>query len=202
MALCLRRVSCETYSFQVPDKLLLGSIVFAFRRFISGSESAMNTADLSDEYNDVLQYVEPNLFRNFGGRLKFGGKISTVKCHEDNVLVKKALSEDGNKRVRGIILQSGLDLSFMIPSYHWVLVGVQSTVGWDRGTCHSHQILDDPFNIYFDHLTRECVEVESHTAGTLCLMASCRVFHSAMSSNLHSLSGAMHPLCEVRIVII
>lgn len=80
-------------------KLLRGSIVFAFRRFISGSESAMNTADLSDEYNDVLQYVEPNLFRNFGGRLKFGGKISTVKCHEDNVLVKKALSEDGNKRV-------------------------------------------------------------------------------------------------------
>ena len=78
----------------------------------------MNTADLSDEYSDVLQYVEPNLFRNFGGRLKFGGKISTVKCHEDNVLVKKALSEDGNKRVRGIILQSGLDLSFMTPSYH------------------------------------------------------------------------------------
>lgn len=76
----------------------------------------MNTADLSDEYSDKLQYVEPNLFRNFGGRLKFGGMISTVKCHEDNVLVKKALSEDGNKRVRGIILQWGLDLS--LPTYH------------------------------------------------------------------------------------
>lgn len=106
MALCLRRVSRITYPFQVPDKLLLASVVSACRRFSSGGESAMNTADLSDEYSDVLQYVEPNLFRNFGGRLKFGGMISTVKCHEDNVLVKKALSEDGNKRVREIIFQS------------------------------------------------------------------------------------------------
>ena len=60
----------------------------------------MNTADLSDAYNDILQYVEPNLFRNYGGKTKFGGMITTVKCHEDNVLVKKALSEEGNKRVR------------------------------------------------------------------------------------------------------
>ena len=61
----------------------------------------MNTADLSDAYSEMLQYVEPNLFRNYGGKTKFGGMISTVKCHEDNVLVKQALSEQGNKRVRG-----------------------------------------------------------------------------------------------------
>lgn len=59
----------------------------------------MNVADLSDAYSDTLQYVEANFFRNYGGKAKFGGMISTLKCHEDNVLVKKALTEPGNKRV-------------------------------------------------------------------------------------------------------
>ena len=59
----------------------------------------MNVADLSDAYDDILQYVEPG-FKNYGGKLKFGGMISTVKCHEDNVLVKQALSEPGGNRVR------------------------------------------------------------------------------------------------------
>ena len=60
----------------------------------------MNLADLSDAYSDTLQYVQPNLFRNYGRNSKFGGMISTVKCHEDNLIVKQALNEPGNKRVR------------------------------------------------------------------------------------------------------
>lgn len=59
----------------------------------------MNVADLSDAYSDSLQYVEANLFRNYGGKAKFGGMISTLKCYEDNLLVKGALNEPGNKRV-------------------------------------------------------------------------------------------------------
>lgn len=59
----------------------------------------MNVADLSDAYSDTLQYMEANFLRNYGGKAKFGGMISTLKCHEDNVLVKKALTEPGNKRV-------------------------------------------------------------------------------------------------------
>ena len=64
----------------------------------------MNLADLSDTYSDTLQYVQPNLFRNYGGKSKFGGMISTVKCHEDNLLVKQTLNEPGNKRVRQRVL--------------------------------------------------------------------------------------------------
>ena len=71
-----------------------------FRRSFSDNSSTMNVADLSDAYSDTLQYVEPNLFRNYGGKTKFGGMISTLKCHEDNLLVKQTLSEPGNKRVR------------------------------------------------------------------------------------------------------
>ena len=59
---------------------------------------AMNTADLCDAYGDSLQYVEP-LFRDFGKKIKFSGKISTVKCHEDNSFVKAALAEPGEGRV-------------------------------------------------------------------------------------------------------
>ena len=88
------------YATKVRKEAFLPSLVATCRRCLSDSNNTMNTADLSDAYNDILQYVEPNLFRNYGGNTKFGGMISTVKCHEDNVLVKKALSEEGNKRVR------------------------------------------------------------------------------------------------------
>lgn len=99
MALGIRRVLARNSLLQVSEKAYLGFVVPAFRRFFISINSAMNTADLSDEYNDILQYVEPNLLRNYGGKTKFGGMISTLKCYEDNVLVKKALSEEGNKRV-------------------------------------------------------------------------------------------------------
>eukprot|EP00112_Aurelia_sp_Birch-Aquarium-sp1_P006731 Seg1737.7 transcript_id=Seg1737.7/GoldUCD/mRNA.D3Y31 product="putative 4-hydroxy-4-methyl-2-oxoglutarate aldolase" protein_id=Seg1737.7/GoldUCD/D3Y31 len=59
----------------------------------------MNTADLCDAYGDELQYLHPSTFRDFGGRKKFEGEISTVKCHDDNSKVKEALNEPGNGRV-------------------------------------------------------------------------------------------------------
>ena len=62
----------------------------------------METADLCDAYGDLLQYVEP-IFRDFGQKTKFGGKICTVKCHEDNSYVKAALAEPGDGRVIGIL---------------------------------------------------------------------------------------------------
>ena len=54
--------------------------------------------DLCDEYPDLVRVVEP-MFRNFGGRASFGGPITTIKCHEDNSLVAKAVEEAGEGRV-------------------------------------------------------------------------------------------------------
>ncbi len=54
--------------------------------------------DLCDEYPDLVRVVEP-MFRNFGGRSSFGGMISTIKCHEDNSFVAKAVEENGDGRV-------------------------------------------------------------------------------------------------------
>ena len=56
------------------------------------------TADLYDQYGDVLQVATP-MFNDYGGRKQFSGAISTVKCHEDNSLVRAALEEAGEGQV-------------------------------------------------------------------------------------------------------
>ncbi|WP_017596532.1 ribonuclease E activity regulator RraA [Nocardiopsis potens] len=52
------------------------------------------TADLIDEHGDALQSCELQ-FRSFGGRSAFHGPIATIKCHEDNALVKEQLNQPG-----------------------------------------------------------------------------------------------------------
>ena len=57
----------------------------------------MKTADLSDQFPD-LQYCEP-VFQRFGGNPAFGGPIRTVKCFEDNSMVRQMLSQPGEGAV-------------------------------------------------------------------------------------------------------
>jgi regulator of ribonuclease activity A len=56
------------------------------------------TADLCDEHEGRLQVCEP-VFHSFGGLARFAGEISTIKCFEDNSLVREAVSEPGRGRV-------------------------------------------------------------------------------------------------------
>lgn len=58
------------------------------------------TADLYDAHEDdeSLRVCAP-LFRNFGGKPRFYGRIETVKCFEDNTEVKAMLNEPGDGRV-------------------------------------------------------------------------------------------------------
>lgn len=56
------------------------------------------TADLCDDHYPRLQVCEP-MFRDFGGKRDFHGQISTIKCHEDNSLVRAAVAESGAGRV-------------------------------------------------------------------------------------------------------
>jgi len=56
-------------------------------------------ADLCDAHEDVIEVCHVP-FRDFGGRTAFAGPIRTVRCFEDNALVKEALSEPG----RGAVL--------------------------------------------------------------------------------------------------
>lgn len=55
------------------------------------------TPDLCDAHPEVA-VVEP-MFSNFGGHDSFGGEIVTVKCFEDNSVVKDLVAQDGSGKV-------------------------------------------------------------------------------------------------------
>jgi regulator of ribonuclease activity A len=56
------------------------------------------TADLVDEIGPAVRSCDLQL-RQYGGRTMFAGTISTVRCFEDNALLKSVLSEPGNGQV-------------------------------------------------------------------------------------------------------
>ena len=69
---------------------------------LAGVSSSFITGDLCDAHKADIDgnfRVLPPVFRNFGRRLLFAGIVSTVKCFEDNSLVKAALAEPGAGRV-------------------------------------------------------------------------------------------------------
>jgi len=56
------------------------------------------TADLCDDHEGKVSVAEP-LFADFGGNISFCGKIFTIKCFEDNSLVREAQKTPGEGRV-------------------------------------------------------------------------------------------------------
>lgn len=59
----------------------------------------MKTTDLCDKYENQITVADPIGFKSFGGRKEFSGRIETVKCHEDNSLVRAALEKNGKGKV-------------------------------------------------------------------------------------------------------
>lgn len=57
----------------------------------------VNTADLFDERGDELQSVSIQFLRL--GRRAFDGPIRTIRCFQDNALVKRTLAERGDGKV-------------------------------------------------------------------------------------------------------
>lgn len=57
-----------------------------------------STADLYDEHGEALASV-PLQFQDFGGSTRFTGPVRTIRCHEDNGLVKSTLNSPGNGAV-------------------------------------------------------------------------------------------------------
>ena len=58
----------------------------------------IDTSELCDIYLDQVDVVEP-IFSSFGGLSSFHGKITTVKCFENNGLIAELLEENGEGRV-------------------------------------------------------------------------------------------------------
>ncbi|GAD91408.1 ribonuclease regulator RraA [Vibrio halioticoli NBRC 102217] len=57
-----------------------------------------NTSALCDVYLDQVDVVEP-MFSNFGGSASFAGQVTTIKCFEDNGLIREVLDQNGQGRV-------------------------------------------------------------------------------------------------------
>jgi regulator of ribonuclease activity A len=66
------------------------------------NDKVPSTCDLCDAHKgdtDGSFRVLPPVFRDFGRRLAFHGPVSTVKCFEDNSMVKAAVESPGRGRV-------------------------------------------------------------------------------------------------------
>jgi len=64
------------------------------------------TADVCDG-NENARIADP-IFKNFGGKKVFHGKIVTVKVFEDNSFVKSELEKDGHGKV--LVVDGGASL--------------------------------------------------------------------------------------------
>lgn len=71
------------------------------------------TADLVDDIGEDVRSCDVQ-FRQFGGRTQFAGPISTVRCFQDNALLKSVLSGPGEG---GVLVIDGAG------SLHTALVG-------------------------------------------------------------------------------
>lgn len=88
------------------------------------------TPDLCDEFESELgrslRVVAP-MFKRYGGRAAFSGRIATLKLFEDNSLVRTAFAEDGKGKV--LVIDGG-------GSLRCALVGDQLAIlaqknGWE-----------------------------------------------------------------------
>jgi regulator of ribonuclease activity A len=83
------------------------------------------TADVLDEHGDRVAVCTVT-FRQFGGRRVFEGPVSTVRCHEDNVLVRRRLSEAGAGRV--LVVDGGGSLRVALVGE--IVAGLARNGGW------------------------------------------------------------------------
>ena len=83
------------------------------------------TADLIDRHGGALQSCDLQ-FRQFGGRSRFAGRIRTVRCHQDNVLVRQVLSEPGSGQV--LVVDGGGSLHTSLVGD--VVAGLAQGNGW------------------------------------------------------------------------
>lgn len=85
----------------------------------------VDTSELCDIYLDQVDVVDP-IFSSFGGVQAFYGKVTTVKCFENNGLIEEILEENGEGRV--LVIDGGgavrralidSDLARLAADNHW-----------------------------------------------------------------------------------
>jgi regulator of ribonuclease activity A len=82
------------------------------------------TADVLDEHPDAQVCGLPLL--QYGGVTVFEGHVSTIRCHEDNVLLKQRVSEPGLGRV--LVVDGGGSLRVALLGD--MVAGLAAANGW------------------------------------------------------------------------
>ena len=66
-----------------------------------------STCDISDQLHPNVQYLDP-IFKSYGVKTAFSGRIVTIKCFDDNSLVEEALKMNGKGCV--LVIDAGESL--------------------------------------------------------------------------------------------
>jgi regulator of ribonuclease activity A len=94
-------------------------------RVSSGEE--FTTADLVDQHGEALQSI-PVQFRSFGRRRRFAGPAVTVKCFEDNALLKATLSDWAEPEGAVLVIDGGGSLRCALVGD--LIAGIAVQRGW------------------------------------------------------------------------
>ncbi len=90
-----------------------------------------NTSELCDLYADSVDVLEP-LFASYGGRRSFGGQIHTVKCFEDNGLIRKILTDSGVGKI--LLIDGGGSARRALVGAE--LASIAAANGWEGIVCY------------------------------------------------------------------
>lgn len=91
------------------------------------SEPVAATADLVDEHGEALSSI-PVQLRSLGHRHRFSGPAVTVKCFEDNALLKATLSDHPDPAGRVLVVDGGGSLRSALVGD--VIAGIAVQRGW------------------------------------------------------------------------
>lgn len=89
------------------------------------------TADIYDERGPELDSCDLQL-RQYGARRAFEGTVVTVRCHQDNALVKSVLAEPGAGRV--LVVDGGGSLHTALMGD--VIAALAAGNGWEGAVIH------------------------------------------------------------------
>jgi regulator of ribonuclease activity A len=87
----------------------------------------LGTADLVDRYGEALASIAVQ-FRSFGRRSRFWGTAVTVKCFEDNALLKSTLAEHPDPSGHVLVVDGGGSLRSALVGD--VIAGIAVERGW------------------------------------------------------------------------
>lgn len=87
--------------------------------------SVFATTDLCDAHEGKVRVAAP-IFRSYGGKTTFHGRIATLKIFEDNGLVRKMLDTPGNGRV--LVIDAGGSLRCAVLGDQLAALAVKN--GW------------------------------------------------------------------------